>query len=100
MITDNLTNAVYFSSLLPEKCPVLNAHITEALQKRGIVYGYLPGTKDIWCRDYMPIQIEREHFVQYKYTPDYLQNKIGLPNCCLFLLIETGTNMAWDIATA
>ena len=78
MITDNLTNAVYFSSLLPEKCPVLNAHITEALQKRGIVYGYLPGTKDIWCRDYMPIQIEREHFVQYKYTPDYLQDKIGL----------------------
>ena len=75
MITDNLTNAVYFSSLLPEKCLVLNAHITEALQKRGIVYGYLPGTKDIWCRDYMPIQIEREHFVQYKYTPDYLQDK-------------------------
>lgn len=30
MITDNLTNTVYFSSLLPEKCPVLNAHLVDA----------------------------------------------------------------------
>ena len=78
MITDNLTNIVYFSDLLPEKCPILNMHITNELQKRGIAYGYLAGTKDIWCRDYMPIQIERNRFILYKYTPDYLQDKIGL----------------------
>ena len=78
MITDNLTNIVYFSDLLPEKCPILNMHITNELQKRGIAYGYLTGTKDIWCRDFMPIQIERNHFILYKYTPDYLQDKIGL----------------------
>ena len=78
MITDNLTDRVYFSSLLPEKCPILNAHITEALQKRGIPFFYLSGTKDIWCRDYMPIQIEKDRFVFYKYTPDYLQDKRGL----------------------
>lgn len=40
MITDNLTNVVYFSSLLPEKCTILNAHITEELQKRGISFAY------------------------------------------------------------
>ena len=57
MVTDSFTNIVYFSSLLPEKCPILNAHITEELQKWGIAYGYLTGTKDIWCRDYMPVQI-------------------------------------------
>lgn len=78
MITDNFTNRVYFSSLLPEKCPILNAHITEALQKRGILFFFLSGTKDIWCRDYMPIQIEKDSFVFYKYTPDYLQDKTGL----------------------
>lgn len=77
MITDNLTNTVYLSSLLPEKCPVLNAHITEALQKRGISFFYLSGTKDIWCRDYMPIQIDEKFYVFYKYTPNYLQDKIG-----------------------
>lgn len=75
MTTDSLTNTVYFSSLLPEKCPKLNEHITAALQKRGIPYAYLSGTKDIWCRDYMPIQVEKDRFVLYKYTPDYLQTK-------------------------
>lgn len=78
MITDNLTNTIYFSNLLPEKCPILNACITEALQKRGIPFFFLSGTKDIWCRDYMPIQIDEDHFVFYKYTPDYLQDKTGL----------------------
>ena len=51
MITDNHTNTVYFSNLLPEKCPVLNAHIADALRKRDIPFTYLKGTKDIWCRD-------------------------------------------------
>lgn len=78
MITDNLTNSVYFSSLLPEKCPILNTHLVDALQKHGVQYAYLFGTKDIWCRDFMPIQIDENHFVFYKYTPDYLQDEIGL----------------------
>ena len=73
MITDDHTNSVYFSSLLPEKCPVLNAHIADALRKRDIPFTYLKGTKDIWCRDYMPIQIQKDRFVFYRYTPDYLQ---------------------------
>lgn len=77
MLTDSLTNTVYFSSLLPEKCPILNAHLIDALQKRGIPYGYLSGTKDIWCRDFMPIQVGAERFVFFKYTPDYLQDKAG-----------------------
>ena len=78
MITDNLTTRVYFSSILLEKCPVLNAHIIEVLQKRGIPYAYLSETKDIWCRDFMPIQIDEDRFVFYKYTPNYLQDKFGL----------------------
>ena len=78
MITDNLTTRVYFSSILPEKCPVLNAHVIEALQEREIPYAYLSGTKDIWCRDFMPIQIEEDRFVFYKYTPNYLKDKYGL----------------------
>lgn len=78
MITDAHTNTVYFSNLLPEKCPVLNAHIVDALRKRDIPFTYLKGTKDIWCRDYMPIQIQKDRFVFYRYTPDYLQDKTGL----------------------
>lgn len=75
MITDNQTNTVYFSNFLPKKCPILNANITESLQQHGVSYAYLSETKDIWCRDFMPIQIENDWFVFYKYTPDYLQDK-------------------------
>lgn len=78
MLTDNLTNTVYFSSLLPEKCPVLNAHLVDVLQKHGVPYAYLSGTKDIWCRDFMPIQVEEDRFMFYKYTPNYLQDALWL----------------------
>lgn len=74
MITDNLTTTVYFSGLLPEKCPILNQHLAKALDENWIRYAYLSDTKDIWCRDFMPIQIADDRFVFYKYTPGYLQD--------------------------
>ena len=74
MITDDQTTEVYFSSLLPEKCPALNRYIADILEENRIHYAYLSETKDIWCRDYMPIQIEEDRFVFYNYTPDYLKD--------------------------
>ena len=74
MTTNNLTASVYFSDLLPKKCPILNQHIVEAMEANKIRYAYLSETKDIWCRDFMPIQIGEDRFVFYKYTPDYLQS--------------------------
>ena len=78
MITDNQTNTVFFSDLLPKKCPILNQHIAEVLEAHRIPYAYLSETKDIWCRDFMPIQIAEDRFVSYKYTPNYLQDRTGL----------------------
>ena len=78
MITDNQTNTVFFSDLLPKKCPILNQHIAQVLEANGIPFAYLSETKDIWCRDFMPIQIAEDRFVSYKYTPNYLQDKTGL----------------------
>ncbi len=82
MITDDQTNTVYFSSLLPEKCPVLNRYIADFLDENRIHFVYLSETKDIWCRDFMPIQIEEDRFVFYKYTPNYLKD---------FLRLQTNT---------
>ena len=44
-------------------------------QQKDISYEILPGTKDIWLVDLMPIQVERDFYVQYKYAPDYLKSK-------------------------
>ena len=73
MITDNLTDAVFFADLLPEKCPLLYERLHQILSENKVNHGLLPGTKDIWCRDYMPVQAHENHFVFYKYNPDYLQ---------------------------
>ena len=73
MNTDFQTNTVFFSDLLPKKCPILYNSIDKILSDNGIDHRLLANTKDIWCRDYMPIQQSEKHFVFYKYNPDYLQ---------------------------
>ena len=39
-----------------------------------IEWGEIEGTKDIWIRDYMPIQLYSDSFVVYNYNPDYLKD--------------------------
>jgi len=71
-INDFDTNYVYFSSLLQERYPAFFKELAGILKRRKIGYGLLAYTKDIWCRDYMPIQVSETNFVQFKYDPAYL----------------------------
>ena len=43
------------------------------LIQEKIEFDLLNNTNDIWARDYMPIQIEKDKFVAFVYNPDYLQ---------------------------
>lgn len=74
-IVDSLTDTVFFSDLLPERCPTLYKTLDKILKDNDIDHRLLNHTKDIWCRDYMPIQVSENRFVFYKYNPDYLQTK-------------------------
>ncbi len=73
MINDVDTNVVYLSSWLKSKYPAFYNKLVGLLQGNGIACRLLEGTNDIWARDYMPIQIYEDYFVQYIYNPDYLQ---------------------------
>lgn len=75
MITDQETNFVYFSELFKQKFELEYSEITSILANHGVSFDVLPDTNDIWCRDYMPIQISETEFVEYRYDPDYLQAK-------------------------
>jgi hypothetical protein len=75
MISDQETNFVYFSELFKQKFELEYSEITSILAKHSVGFDVLPETKDIWCRDYMPIQISETEFVEYRYDPDYLQAK-------------------------
>lgn len=75
MITDQETNFVYFSRKLIENgFDKEYKQIISILDKYKIGHGLLEGTKDIWCRDYMPIQVAKNKFVQFKYEPWYLND--------------------------
>jgi agmatine/peptidylarginine deiminase len=75
MLTDNLTNTVFLSEWLPSECPVLYQNLERVFKEHAVDYRILDNTNDIWCRDYMPIQIEANRFVSYNYNPNYLQDK-------------------------
>lgn len=73
MITDEQTNKVYFSEhLTAYKCW---GNIEAALKKHGVAYELMPDTKDIWARDFMPIQKGQHSFLAYEYNPDYLKDE-------------------------
>lgn len=80
MIADFETDIVYFSDLLRTKAEFKDicVKICGILDKHRIKYDFLKGTKDIWSRDYMPIQTCKSRFVQFRYEPTYLKDYLEL----------------------
>lgn len=74
MILDSQCNTVFLSGRLQKSAPVTFGNLTEILRQWDVPYSLLPDTKDIWCRDYMPLQVEKGRFFSYNYNPDYLRN--------------------------
>jgi agmatine deiminase len=75
MIPDSETNAVFFSDLFPKRHPELAANLLRILKDARVKTALVPGTRDIWYRDYMPVQVGPGRFVQFTYRPDYLVGK-------------------------
>lgn len=75
MIPDYKCNAVFFSEWLKNDYAGIYRGLEDILHRHNVQYGIIPGTKDVWCRDYMPIQLDKERFLCYEYKPDYLMKK-------------------------
>jgi len=75
MITDELTDTVYISTLLKLRFPELHQSISAILKGEHVDLIEIDYTKDIWCRDYMPVQVSSDKFIQFKCDPDYLRSK-------------------------
>jgi len=79
MVIDKHTNFVYLSDKLrswKEYQPCAK-RLIEIFEKHHIKYGFLKSTKDIWCRDYMPVQKDVNSFVQFRYEPSYLRDQLN-----------------------
>lgn len=73
MIADWQTDKTCFSKLLIFRFPLVWSAVNDQLNSIGCSVELLPKTKDIWARDYMPIQISDNKFIEFRYDPNYLQ---------------------------
>ena len=69
----NKGQTVFMSELLMSKYPETCNNLIKILEKHHVNYSFIKGTKDIWCRDYMPVQTESGKLIQFKYDPSYLK---------------------------
>ncbi len=76
MIADWNANYIYFSEKFKNQKIFQKTYkqIATILDAYKIQYGFLPCTSDIWARDYMPIQVSKNEYIEYRYDPDYLQS--------------------------
>lgn len=78
MITNFETNKVYLAKgMNSEKYVDATGSLLGALHNNKIHWGFLPQTTPplhIWARDYMPIQVSKQKFVRFNYSPDYLKD--------------------------
>ena len=46
--------------------------LRKILRKHHYAFSHIAGTKDYFCRDYMPVQVDRTEFIRFRFHPDYL----------------------------
>jgi len=66
---------VYLSGLLPSKAPQTYRNLKAILDEWKVETAILENTKDIWCRDFMPVQVDLDRFQHIYYHPDYLRGQ-------------------------
>jgi len=49
-------------------------HLVHVFSYNKLEYQLLKNTRDIWLRDFMPIKVGKDKFIQYQYDPDYLKD--------------------------
>ena len=107
MITNFETNKVYFARGLssPSYIEAANSLIT-AFQDTHVNWEQIPSAhapQHIWVRDYMPVQVSRDRFIQFRYEPDYLMDnpeykldihcmlsQLGIDVCCSPINLDGG----------
>jgi agmatine deiminase len=72
MIPDWQVNTVFLPTLLLARYPSVSASLQDVLSSHAVEVRVLSDVRDIWARDYSPIQVASGRLVQFRYEPDYL----------------------------
>jgi agmatine deiminase len=74
VLADHQANCVYLAGRLRRQLPGLWRTLEQVLLENGVPLFRLDGTKDLWLRDFLPVQVGPGRFVKFRYEPDYLPN--------------------------
>jgi agmatine deiminase len=74
VVADWETNTVFFTASLARRMPRLWLRLQATLAANDIAVRRLAGARDIWARDFMPIQVADGTFVKFRYEPGYLRD--------------------------
>lgn len=77
MLTDQNKNLVCYSDKIVANESFFSCFkdVLAILGRYGVKTEKIAPTNDIWCRDYMPVQLSTDNFVQFQYSPKYLQDQ-------------------------
>ena len=79
MITSFNSNKVYLAKgMTSERYVDAAGHLLGSLHNYKIHWDFLPQTTSplhIWTRDYMPVQVCKNKFVRFNYSPNYLKDR-------------------------
>ncbi|MDX5428504.1 MAG: agmatine deiminase family protein, partial [Bacteroidota bacterium] len=70
-----MSHSIYISGLLKDRFPKVYSDLLSAFKAVGVQGLELSNTRDIWCRDYMPICSANLDWVQFEFDPKYLKEK-------------------------
>jgi agmatine deiminase len=69
MITDTQANTVYLADDFQNECPEEFKRFKSLIEKHNIRVKVLKQTKDRYCRDFMPVQVDEKLLVQFVFNP-------------------------------
>ena len=72
MIANRDANDLFVADTLERRFPKVHLRLISILRVQGAPLGMIPGTVDVWCRDYLLVQMAENRFVQFRYEPDNL----------------------------
>ncbi|WP_347840017.1 agmatine deiminase family protein [uncultured Draconibacterium sp.] len=76
MISDNQINTVYFSNVTQETFPNEIAKLKNLIESEAFHVDLIAETQDFYCRDFMPVQVDKNDFVQFVFRPaTYFERK-------------------------
>lgn len=72
----NMNPKIYISSFLETDYPIVYNELCKALNESDVEYIFLPYSKEVWARDYMPVHIGNGDYIGFNFCPDYLSNSV------------------------